>query len=532
MENEKTDLPRAAVRVSYTRLPFAREEEEIGVDTPLSRSSRAGVSSVQPMPERSRFALSGATLLSLVSLARVALQFAAIPLLARLLGPYPYGLMAVAMPVILVAMQVSDFGLSSLLIRQRNRADEDTGFWIGTVISLFVSVALIGIAWFVGERIHPEAGPVILGMVAMPWLTLAMAVPLARLTRENRLGIIALGDMAGAVLGLGVAIYGALADWGVWCLVAQQLVLLLARALTYLIATRYSPRLAFDRLRFRELFAGGASLTGSNLFATASRSLDNLLVGVLIGPRPAGAYTMTYQFVRLPDTVIGGPIFLSLTGRFARSTGASDEAEPAESAGVLFATKLRSLAFVIVPAMVGLALLAEPVVALLLGPQWAGADKILAALCGAGLFLALGTVNLAVTTGIGAYRLRAVQSAVQFVAVLAAVAIGAMWDVVIVGWAVSAAYALQFAWAAMAVSRRLGASSLAPLTALAMPTLGAAALIASVLAARASIDLDMGPIADIALFGTIGAAAYVATIVLARRHAIKQDLADIMALLK
>jgi len=104
--------------------------------------------------------------------------------------------------------------------------------------------------------------------------------------------------------------------------------------------------------------------------------------------------------------------------------------------------------------------------------------------------------------------------------------------VVIVGWAVSAAYALQFAWAAMAVSRRLGASGLAPLTALAMPTLGAAALIASVLAARASIDLDMGPIADIALFGTIGAAAYVATIVLARRRAIRQDLAEIMALLK
>lgn len=492
---------------------------------------------MQDVPERRRFALSGATPLSLVSLARVAVQFAAIPLLARLLGPYPYGLMAVVMPVILVAMQVSDFGLSALLIRERTRADEDTGFWIGAVISVFVTAALIGIAWFFGKRIHPEAGPVILAMAVTPWLTLAMAVPLARLTRDNRLGTIALGDMAGAVLGLGIAIYGALADWG-GCLVAQQFVLLLARVLTYLVAARYRPRLAFDRLRFRPLLAGGGSLTGSNLFVAASRTFDNLMVGMLIGPRPAGAYAMSYQFARVPDTVIGGPIFLSLTARFAHSSQDDAAGEDgrerasAQSVGALYTIKLHSLALVIVPAMVGLALLAHPVIWLLLGPQWTGADKVLAALCGAGLFLALGTVTLVVMTGTGAYHLRAVQSALQFSAVLAAVGIGALWNVVAVGWAVSTAYMLQFAYAAMAVSRRLGAPALAPIAALTLPAIGGAAMVISVFAARAAIDHPMAPIADIALYGTIGAVAYLATNIIVRRSAIGEDLRDIMALLK
>ena len=488
---------------------------------------------MQNVPKRRRWSPTGAAILSLVSLARVVLQFAAIPVLARLLGPYPYGLMAVAMPVVSIAMQISDFGLSAMLIRERERAAEDTAFWIAAAVSILVTAALVLAAWVVGEQVDPEARPVILAMAAMPWLSLAMAVPLARLARDQRLGIIALGDIVGVLLGLAVAIYGAAAEWGVWCLVAQQVVLLAARAFTYLGATRYHPRLAFDRARFRRLIGGAANLTGSNLFATASRTFDNLLVGLLIGPRPAGAYAMTYQFARLPETVIGGPVSLSLTAKFARfdQEESSSEALQGRCDSSSFATTMRSLALVTTPTMVGLALLAEPVVDLLLGPQWEGADRVLASLCGAGLFLALGTVPVAVMTGVGAYRLRAVQSCVQFVAILAAVIIGARWNVVVVGWAVTGAYAAQFAWATTVVSRRLGASALTGLTALALPAVAAGAMGVAVMQARVMIGPGLTPIVAIVIFGTIGACGYLGTIMAVRRRAVLDDLRDIMMLL-
>jgi len=461
-----------------------------------------------------------------VSFGRVLLQFMAIPVFARLLGPYPYGLMAIAMPIIGIATQICDFGLSAILVREKERSAEDTAFWLAAGATLLSLAGVVVAAVLVGEWVHPQARAVLLAMTVMLPLTLLMSVPIARLTREHRLGIIAFGDGAGVVLGLGAAFYGALSGWGVWSLVLQQIVLLIARSASYVVAARYRPRFGLARGRVGELLRASISVTGANLFGTASRTLDNFLVGTLVGARAAGAYSMTYQFVRLPDMIIGGPVSMALTAKFARAENTGG----AHSGDGIYLAAMRSLSLLTLPAMIGLAFVAAPFVNLFLGPQWHGADRILVALCGAGVFVTMGTVNLAALTGIGAYGPRLTLSWVLLAAVIAGVFAGSPLGAVGVGYGVSIGYALHFAWASVLVSQRLGLSPFAVLGAMWPAIVGSGVMALVLYVAQRELGPQAGDWAQILVLVAAGAGSYVLALLAFRRRRVIGDVQELAAL--
>ncbi|MBA1373922.1 hypothetical protein FG486_06190 [Sphingomonas ursincola] len=490
------------------------------IPLPNARAKLRRGENVPPNAERPKANL-GAAMLSMTSLLRVAVQLAAIPLLARILGPYPYGVMAIAMPIANTLASICDFGLSSIIIRYSDRIYENTGFWIAAAVTSITLTALAITSYFLGAFVHPDTGRALIALGMMLPLSCFMSIPIARLTRNRRLGIIALGDGLGITLGLVAALYFAVNNFGFWSLVIQQLVILFMRAAIYISFSGFWPRLSINTRLASLLISEGARVTGSNLFETAARTVDNMLTGILLGPRPAGAYTMAFQFARLPEMVLGGPLSMSIMGKAA----AVHETKP--DAKEIYCSHLRGLAFIVVPAMTGLAAISDDFTEVILGPQWSGTGSILRGLCGAGAFLALGTVNQAALTSLGAYKDRLILSMILLIGVLAAVALGSLFDVIYLSYFISVAYFCQFLVGVRLVSRRSAAAILPTALDLTITALSSALMFICITVLQASAMLKTTPIFDLSVAIPFGVATFLITSLILRGRSFFNQVANL-----
>lgn len=468
---------------------------------PSAREQPSRGEKVPPNVKKNKASL-GAAMLSTTSLLRVAVQLAAIPLLARVLGPYPYGILAIAMPIANTLASICDFGLSSTLVRHSSRKYEDTGFWIAASITSITLIGLVIASYTLHAFIHPDVGLALITLGLMLPLSCLMSIPIARLTRERRLGIIAFGDAIGFGLGLFAALICAFCDFGFWSLVIQQLVIICSRSSVYIYFSKFWPRMSADMRLARLLISEGARVTGSNLFETAAKTVDNMLTGILLGPRPAGAYTMAFQFARLPEMVFAGPLSMSLMGK----TTAHSQAEPDVSE--IYRSHLRGLAFIVFPAMAGLAAVADNFTEVILGPQWNGTESILRALCFAGAFLALGTVNQATLTSLGAYKDRLLVSTLLLLFVLCAIALGSLFNVIYLSYLVSLSYFFQFLIGAWAVSQRSMASAFTAIKEMSNSAFCSIFMFICISVFRQEFSSEHGPLFSLSLNILFGIMAY------------------------
>lgn len=330
----------------------------------------------------------GALALSASSALRLGLQLAILPILARLVGPSEYGLVAMAMPFILFANVLSDGGMSLALgRRQEVSADlEATVRWMSAGIGGAIALGLVALAWPLGAVMHQPR---------LPWLIMALSPILfmnglatasnARIIREGRFGVFAGGDLASTLTGAAVALVAATHGYGAWSLIAQQLALWVVKLAWVTVNGRASFRLAWRFEEARELLKFGLHAIGSQLADYVSRNIDNLIVGAVLGASSLGFYAMAYQIVRIPDMLISGPLYLYIFNSVARAAHAGERRSLQDLA--ISALRLASAAFA--PLFCGLAAIADLAVPLVLGDKWQGAIEPLRFLAGAGFFFCI-----------------------------------------------------------------------------------------------------------------------------------------------
>src|SRR5579885_1293020 len=317
----------------------------------------------------------GTALIGCINVVRLFVQFFSIPVLARLLTPADYGLAAMAMPVVLLLMMIADAGIGKSLV-SKGAAEGPawhTCFWLSVGLGSVVSMGVALLATLVGLLLNePALAPVLMALAAVVPLQTCTIVPGAALQKDARFGTIAAAEIAALGAGIGAAVICAVAGRGVWALVGQQLVFYAVRLTLTLTLSPYRPRLVFHLGDAWEHVIFGRNLLGVNLISSASRSLENLVIGRVYGPAPVGVYSMAFQFARLPFMLVTGPLQYALYPHVASLR--DDKAKLAP----LFLLLTRVLASVVVPA-VGLAAVAsEPVFHLLLSKKWGQAAPLFA----------------------------------------------------------------------------------------------------------------------------------------------------------
>src|SRR5215831_10488714 len=174
-----------------------------------------------------RKAVIGTVSMAAGNLVKLGLQFVYLPVLARLLDPASFGIVALAAPFILLANMVSDAGLGNALIRHGSpsRELESTVFWpsilLGLVLAALVSVA----AWPLGNLLsQPKLAAIMIAFSAVIPVGGALSVVNARISRMQRFSLFAIGDLAATVVSYCVAIVAAFEGMGPWSLIVQQFV--------------------------------------------------------------------------------------------------------------------------------------------------------------------------------------------------------------------------------------------------------------------------------------------------------------------
>ncbi len=376
---------------------------------------------------------------------------AAIAVLARLLTPRDFGLLAMTLVFTGFAAVFVDLGLTAAIVQRRELQERhlSTAFWVNVATALILAAVLAALSPALAA-LYDE--PRLVGIT----LVLAVSFPLAALgavqigLAERRMEFrrLAVVESGAVVVSFAAAIVAAVAGLGVWSLVVQSVTQAGMRSLVLWLTSGWRPRSGLDRGAARELLAYGGNLAGFNATNYWIRSVDQLAVGAFVGAGPLGLYSRAYQLMLLPlsqVTWVSGRVMFPALSRLGDST---------ERIRAAYLKAIGLIAFVTFPLMVIIFVAAEPLVLTVLGDQWTGAITILRILC------VVGAIQSVTATAGWLYQARGrtdwmlrwglANAAVTIVAV----AIGVQWGAV----GVAAAYAVRtvlLAAPALAIPGRL-----------------------------------------------------------------------------
>ena len=243
--------------------------------------------------------------------ARFVLSMGSTAVLARLLTPQDYGLLAMVTAITGFVAMFKDMGLSMATVQKAeiNNDQISTLFWINVLLSLgvmFVITALApAIAWFYGEPRLTLITLALAGAFIFGGLTVQHQ---ALLRRNMRFGSLALIQIISMSVGILTAVIAAFYGAGYWSLVLMQLATAIAGAIAVWVACGWRPGLPVRRAGVRSMLAFGGHLTGFSFVNYFSRNADNILIGKFISAAALGLYAKAYGLFMMPITQIRGPL--------------------------------------------------------------------------------------------------------------------------------------------------------------------------------------------------------------------------------
>jgi PST family polysaccharide transporter len=449
----------------------------------------------------------GGTILLAAQGIRVLGQVATLVVLARLLPPSAFGLLAMVASLAAILELVKEFGLSAATIQKPgiSHAQVSALFWINTAAGVLLGAGLVLaaplLARFYGQ---PELeavaewlalGFVLSGLTVQHW---------ALLRRQMRFGAIAGLETAADFAGFAAAIALAVAGKGYWALVAQRLV---SPALLFAgswMVCRWRPARPAPAEGIRELLRFGGSVTASGLALALARSVDQILIGWLWGPAILGLYERTTRLVLLPVNTINAPVYAAGMPALSRLV---DRPERYRS---MFRQIMQKLALLTMPVFAITAVLADWLVLILFGPAWVQAIPLVAlfSISAAYLPVLMAASLLYMTQGRPGEMLRAslIDAAVCIVAILA----GLPWGVTGVAAAIAVAGLLVRLPVAFWLATRRGPVSMANIVTAIAPAVCAAVMASiAVWAVRHAVLAGEGAptVGGVLLLGLCGLAA-------------------------
>lgn len=326
------------------------------------------------------------------------IQFLMSLVIARLVLPADYGLIAMLMVFMAIAQTFVDSGFGSALVQKKDRTDID--FSTVFVFNGGVALACYGLLFFAAPLIASfYRQPELVLVTRVAGLTLLInamgAVQLARLTIALDFKKIAVATLVSVTLSGALGIWMAYKGYGVWALVAQTLTYNMVYNGLLWVISGWKPSLAFSKTAFKSLFSFGSKLLLSSLLHTLYVNLYSLVIGRLFSPKDLGFYNRSSVLAMFPSSNLSTVIYRVV---YPVQCRLQDDREAMVSH---FLQYLRLSCFVIFPIMIGFSVLAEPLVLLLLKAKWLPAVPYLQILCIAYMWDAIMKLNGAVINAKG-----------------------------------------------------------------------------------------------------------------------------------
>jgi O-antigen/teichoic acid export membrane protein len=312
-------------------------------------------------------------------------------ILARLLVPKDYGLIAMTQIFFAVARVFIDSGFGNALMRKKNRKEIDysTVFVTNVVLTFFFAVALFLLAPSIGDFYkEPILKDIVRANAILLVINSVNAVQATRLRINLQFKIFGFISVVSTVsIGIITIVLAYLGD-GVWSLIYPNFLAPFLNFILYWYFQRWRPKLQFSWKVWREYFAYGSNLLLASLITKIWDNLYPFIIGKKFSAVDLGYYSRAHGYANLPATSFQGtlnsvtfPVLSSIQDDDCRLRDA-------------YRRLIRVSGYVVFPMLMGLAALAKPVILVLITDKWAASIPYLVVICFAAMLRPIQILNL------------------------------------------------------------------------------------------------------------------------------------------
>lgn len=306
------------------------------------------------------------------------IQFLANVMLARILSPDDFGLIAVIAIFIQISQVFIDSGFSNALIQKKDRTQTDysTVFLFNLGISCLLYAVLFFCAPLIAAFFKNDTLTALTRVVGLNLLIGALvSVHKTRLSIELRFKIQAFVTLISSLVSAAAAIALGYAGWGVWSLVILTLLNTALQVTLIYVLVHWMPSLTFSVRAFRHLFSYSSKLLGASMIALLYRNVYSIIIGKKYSITDLGFFNTADNYAMYPSALITTVVTRVAFPIFSRIQDDDERLRRAFSKYIVFAS------MVMFPIMITLMALAEPLTLLVLKEKWLPFVPLLQILC-------------------------------------------------------------------------------------------------------------------------------------------------------
>ena len=326
------------------------------------------------------------------------IQFIVQIVLARLLMPEVYGTVAFVTVFITLAQVFVQSGLGTALIQKKeaDNVDFSSVFYLSLGLATVLYGLLFLFAPFISRFYHDaELIPVLRVLGVVLFFGAANGIQNAWVSRHMMFKELFKRSIGALLISGTVGIIAAYSGLGIWALVIQQVTNQAAVTIIMWFTIKWRPIRAFSFSRVRVLFSFGWKLLLSSLIDQLYRDLRTLVIGRMFSSSTLGFYNKGQQFPNLIVSNINGSI------QAVMLPALSSHQDDKQRVKAMMRRAIKTSSFIIFPMMVGMAVVAEPMVRLLLTDKWLPAVPFLRVFCFTYMLWPIHTANLQAINALG-----------------------------------------------------------------------------------------------------------------------------------
>ncbi len=441
--------------------------------------------------------------------------------LARLLVPEDFGLMAIATTVTGFIGFFNEVGIGAAIVQKHDVRDSEINGCFGIAILASSALCLVAIAgsWPAAAFFDLPALQPVLAILGFGFFFGALnTIPVSLLRKELRFQAVLWRGVVGAIVQSVVAIPLALMGLKYWALVIAFFVGQLVSTVWYWRAVSWRPSWPLHLREGRELLGYGLNITYTRVLWHMYMNVDKLILGKLLGERAVGVYDMGKSLASLPTSQISGLVTSIASPVFAKLQ------HEHERLRAVLLRLTRGVAYLTFPALAGIAVTADELVRVLLGPQWQDAVLPLQALCISELVRTVANLQSQLLISTGNVKRLVRYSSLCAVVLPSAIALGAWLDGmrgVAIAWV--AVYPLLSLWLLREGLQVIGVPQADYWRALRQPFLGSLAMVLAVAGTRfALLPLHWPALPVLLICVAVGVVVYAAYVIYVDRDGLTE----------
>jgi len=356
--------------------------------------------------------------------------------LARLLDPQTFGLVALATIFVNFLQIFIDQGLVQAIVQRQELETEhlDTAFWTNLGVSALATLLSIAGAELIADFFkEPEIAPIIRCLSLSFLISGFSSVQEAIFQRNLAFKPLAIRSLIAVIIGGIVGITMAFMGFGVWSLVGQQLTNSFAQVLVLWWVSDWHPGFKFSQKHFKELFGFGVNVMGINLCNFFTRRSDDFLIGYFLGSTALGYYSVAYRLLQILTQLLTSIIVKVSLPTFSRLQEEPERLRNALYKGIQFTS------LITFPGFLSTVILAPEIVTVVFGEKWSPSIPVMQVLNLVGILYAYFYFNGSLMMAVGKPSWKLALDFVQSVSNVVAFAITVQWGIV----AVAAAYVIR-----------------------------------------------------------------------------------------